>query len=165
MWDVIEKCDFRFFLLQKIFLWIRFRDHAWSFHRLCFDCSTRVFSKWWTRSNSIFRDNRDLTKRLIKLEESDSSNLTKAIHQTWYERLFIKSDRRHLVKRDELYLIKSDERHFIKSDERHLIKHDERHLIKFWERKTILLFSNKSSHTSTHDMKNLIWQKIIFVQR
>jgi hypothetical protein len=86
MWDVIKKCDFRFFLLQRIFLWIRFRDHAWSFHCLCFNCATRIFSKWRTRFNSIFRSDKDLTKRLIKLDESDSSNLTKATHQTWYER-------------------------------------------------------------------------------
>jgi hypothetical protein len=86
MWNVIEKCDFRFFFLQKISLWIRSRNHAWSSHRLCFDCSTRIFSKWRTKSNSIFRSDRNLTKRLIKLDESDSSNLTKAIHQTWYKR-------------------------------------------------------------------------------
>jgi hypothetical protein len=79
MWNVIEKCDFRFFL-AKTFLWIRFRDHAWSSHRLCFDCSTRIFSKWRTRFNSIFRDDKSLTRSLIKFDESDSSNLTKAIH-------------------------------------------------------------------------------------
>ncbi len=83
MWNVIEKCDFEFFLLQRVFLWIRSRDHAWSSHRLCFDCSTRIFSRWRTKSNSIFWNDRSLTKRLIKLDESDSSNLTKAIHQTW----------------------------------------------------------------------------------
>jgi hypothetical protein len=86
MWNVIENCDFRFFLLQKVFLWIRFRDHAWSSHRLCFDCLTRIFSRWRTKFNSIFRSDRDLTKRLIRFDESDSSNLTKATHQTWYER-------------------------------------------------------------------------------
>ncbi len=86
MWNVIEKCDFKFFFLQKIFLWIRFRDHAWLFHRLCFDCSTQVFSKWRTKSKSIFRNDKNLTRRFIKFDESDSSNLTKATHQTWYER-------------------------------------------------------------------------------
>jgi hypothetical protein len=85
MWDVIEKCDFRFSFLQKVFLWIRSRDNAWSSHRLCFDCSTRIFSKWRTKSNLIFRDDKNLTRRLIKFDESDSSNLTKATHQTWYE--------------------------------------------------------------------------------
>ncbi len=86
MWDVIEKCDFKFSLLQKVFLWICSCDHAWSSHRLCFDCSTRIFSRWRTKLNSIFRSDKSLTRRLIKLDESDSSNLTKAIHQTWYER-------------------------------------------------------------------------------
>ncbi len=76
---MIEKCDFRFFFLQKISLWIRSRDHAWSSHRLCFDCSTRIFSRWRTRSNSIFRNDKNLTKRFIKLDESDSSNLTNNI--------------------------------------------------------------------------------------
>jgi hypothetical protein len=76
MWNVIEKCDFRFSSLQKIFLWIRSRDYVWSSNRLCFDCSTRVFSKWRTKFNSIFRNDRNLTKRLIKLDENDSSILT-----------------------------------------------------------------------------------------
>jgi hypothetical protein len=79
MWDVIERCDFRFFFLQKVFLWIRSRDHAWSSHRLCFDCSTRIFSRWRTKFKSIFWDDRILTKRLIKLDESDSSNVTNNI--------------------------------------------------------------------------------------
>jgi hypothetical protein len=83
MWNVIEKCDFKFFFLQKVFLWIRSRDHVWSFHRLCFDCSTWISSRWRTKFNSIFRNDRILTKRLIKFDESDSSNLTKAIHQIW----------------------------------------------------------------------------------
>ncbi len=84
MWSKNMISDFSF--LQKIFLWIHFCDHAWSFHHLCFDCSIRVFSKWRTKSNSIFRNDKNLTRRLIKLDENDSSNLTKAIHQTWYER-------------------------------------------------------------------------------
>jgi hypothetical protein len=149
----VSKCEMwsrnaisNFFLLQKIFLWIRSRDHAWSFSRLCFDCSTRVFSRWRTRSNSIFSKWQKLDetthqirrKRLIKLDENDSSNLIRAISSNLTRRLFIKFDKRHLVKFDELYLIKSDERYLIKSDKRHLIKSDERHLIKLWERKTIL---------------------------
>jgi hypothetical protein len=157
MWNVIEKCDFRFFLLQKVFLWIRSRDHAWSSHRLCFDCLTRTFSRWRTRSNSIFRNDRDLNeathqirrKRFIKFDESDSSNLIRAISSNLIKRLLIKSDRRHLVKRDELYLIKSDERH----------------LIKLWKKKTIFLLSDKRSPASTRDIKNLVWRKITFVRR
>jgi hypothetical protein len=88
MWDMIEECDFRFFFLQRVSLWIRSRDHVWSSHRLCFDCSTRVFSRWRTRLNSFFffRNDKNLTRRLIRLDESDSSNLTRATHQTWYER-------------------------------------------------------------------------------
>jgi hypothetical protein len=119
MWNVIEECDFRFSSLQKVSLWIRSRDHAWSSHRLCFDCPTRIFSRWRTRSNPIFSKWQELDetthqtrrKRLIKLDENDSSNLIRV------RRLFIKSDRRHLVKSDELYFIKSDERHLIKLDE------------------------------------------------
>jgi hypothetical protein len=86
------KCDremrFQIFFLQKVFLWIRSRDHVWSFHHLCFDCSTRFFSKWRTRLNSIFRSDKNLTKRLIKFDENDSLNLTKATHQTRYERSY-----------------------------------------------------------------------------
>ncbi len=33
----------------------------------------------------FFRDDKDLTRRLIRLDESDSSNLTKAAHQTWLD--------------------------------------------------------------------------------
>jgi hypothetical protein len=163
MWNVIEKCDFRFFLLQKEFLWIRFRDHAWSFHRLCFDCSTRVFSRRRTRFNSIFSKWQKLDetirqirwKRFIKLDENDSSNLIRAISSNLIKRFFIKFDKRHFVKFDEMYFIKFDKRYFIKFDERHFIKHDERHFINFWKRKTIFLLFDKRFHASTHNMKKL----------
>jgi hypothetical protein len=81
------KCDrkmrFQIFFFAESISVNSFRDHAWSFHRLCFNCSTRIFLRWQTKFNSIFRNERNLTKRLIKLDESDSLNLTKTIHQTW----------------------------------------------------------------------------------
>ncbi len=57
---------------------------------------------------------------MIKTWRNDSSNSTKAIHQTWRKR-FIKFDKQHFVKFDELYFIKSDER-FIKFDTQYFIK-------------------------------------------
>jgi hypothetical protein len=83
MWNVIEKCDFSFLLLQRVFLWICFRDHVWSFHRLCFDCSTRVFSRWKKLDKATHQTRR---KRFIKFDENDSSNLIRAIfHQIWLD--------------------------------------------------------------------------------
>jgi hypothetical protein len=111
MWNVIEKCDFRF-SFTKIFLWIRFRDHAWSFHRLCFDCLTRVF----------FEMTNVLRKR--------SSNSTKATHQTCYERYFIRFDESHVIKLDEWYFIKFNEWYLIKLDEWYFIKFNKRYFIK-----------------------------------
>jgi hypothetical protein len=163
-----------FFLLQKVFLWIRSRDHAWSSHRLCFDYSTRVFSKWRTKFNSIFRNDKSLTRRLIKLDESDSSNLTKTIHQIWYERDDFSSNMTNDISSNLMSCISSNlmsASHQIwwavshQTWWAHFIKSEERHLIKLWKRKTILLLSDKRSHASIHCMKNLVWQKIIFVRR
>ncbi len=84
-------------------------------------------------SSDVYDETSDLMKHLIKLDESDStdlmnenvisSNLTKATHQIWRKRHFIKS----------------------------------------LKEKTILLFSDEQSHAVTFDVKNLILQKIIFL--
>ncbi len=83
----------------------------------------------------FFRNDERNLIRFFEMTESwrsDSSNSTKAIHQTWRKR-FIKLDKQHFVKFDELYLIKSDKRFFIKLDEWYFIKLDEWYFIKFDE--------------------------------
>jgi hypothetical protein len=154
------KCDLRNAIqicsLQKLFETIHSRDHAWSSHRqffwsfnltldewrifildywVTYVCSRSVERRlWWDvkldeTSHQIWR------KRLIKLDESDSSNLTKetsshqtltkaSFHQTW-----------------------------------------DRRFIKFLKRKAIFLLSDERSHATTRDMRNLILQKITFVLR
>jgi uncharacterized protein (DUF2267 family) len=75
MWNVIEKCDFRFFLCRNISV----NSFSWScliISSSMFDCLSRIFSRW----RVLWRE------RLIRHDERDSSNLTKATHQTWYER-------------------------------------------------------------------------------
>jgi hypothetical protein len=47
-------------------------------------------------SSDVYDETLSLTKHLIKLDESDSSNLTRATHQTWRERL-IKLDERDVI--------------------------------------------------------------------
>jgi hypothetical protein len=103
------KCDrnmrFQIFFLAEIFLWNRSRDHAWSFHRLCFDCLTRVFSRWLMlnendSSNLDENDSLNMNDISLILISDVSSNLTKCIssnlinnissnlmtifHQTWW---------------------------------------------------------------------------------
>jgi hypothetical protein len=109
--------------LQKLFEMIHFRDHAWSFHRqfffdrlissfdewrmlildyrVTYVCSRSVeWRFWWDvkldeASHQTWNEATHQTwKRLIKLDESDSSNLTRktSFHQIWRKRHFIKSD-------------------------------------------------------------------------
>ncbi len=82
------KCDremrFQIFLLAEVFLWIRFRDHVWSSHYLCFDCLTRVFSRWlmFDKKNSSNLDESDLSNMSVissNLIRDVSSNLRKCI--------------------------------------------------------------------------------------
>jgi hypothetical protein len=130
-----------------------FRDDEWDLIRFF-----EVTRTWQNNlSNSTKTIYQTWRKRFIKFDTNDfSSNLIK--------RLFIKFDKRHFIKCYELYFIKFDKRHFIKFDKRHFIKFDEWHFIKLWKRKIISLFFNKRLHASTHDMKNLIWQKIILCE-
>jgi hypothetical protein len=115
-WDVIWEMRFRFVLCLKLFEMIRSRDHAWSSHRLFFWSSNLVFDEWrmlildyrvtyvcsrfverrmfiLDLSNDVY-DETSLMRHLIKLEKSDSSNLTKTTHQTWRKQ-------RHLIKFDD----------------------------------------------------------------
>jgi hypothetical protein len=111
------KCDLKktiqICLLQKLFEMIHFRDHAWSFHRqffwsfnLTFWRITHAHSRLSSdvclfsicRATSMMRRQawRSISSNLMW---NDSSNLTKATHQTWRKQL-IKLDEkeRHLIK-------------------------------------------------------------------
>ncbi len=71
-------------------------------------------------------------RRLIKLEKSDSLNMTKTTHQTW---------------RKERHLIKSDE----KTSSYQIWR---KRLIKLLKKKTISLLSDKQSSAAIIDVKN-----------
>ncbi len=77
----------------------------------------------------------------IKLDENDSSNMTKAIHQTWRKK-------RHLIKIDE------------KTSSHQIWR---KRLIKFLKRNIIFLFFDKQSSEAIFNVKNLILQTIIFL--
>jgi hypothetical protein len=136
---------------------IRSRDHAWSFHRqffsnrlisffdewrmlildyrmtyVCFRFVERRL--WWNVKldetfHQIWSETTRQTwrKRLIKLDESDSSNLTKkaSSHQTWWKR--------HLIKFNESVISSN-----LTRTSSHQIWR-ESHLIKFLKRETIFL--------------------------
>ncbi len=102
------RCDremrLQIFSFAEISLWICSRDHAWSSHRLCFDCLTRIFSRWLMldESSSDLDENdssnmSDISSNLIsdvssnltrcissKLINNISSNLMMISHQTWW---------------------------------------------------------------------------------
>ncbi len=111
MWSRNATSDFSF---AEIFLWIRSRDHAWSFHRLC--------STVWLE---FFRDDECF-------DENDSSNMTKAIHQIWHDDISsflisnISSNLTKCISSNLIKLvIKFDNCVSSNSDERYLIKLDE----------------------------------------
>ncbi len=110
--------------------------------------ATYVYSRfverrlWWDVIKFDETSHQTHCERLIKLDESDSSNLmsenvissnlTKAIHQTWRKK-----------------------RHLIKSNERVISSN-------FLKRKTISLFFDEQTSATTFDVKSLILRKILF---
>jgi hypothetical protein len=118
------RCDLRNAIqicsLLKWSVTIRSRDHAWSSHRhfdewrmsildyrVTYICSRFVKRRlWWDVIKLDETFHQTLCERLIKLDESDSSNLmsenvissnlTKATHQTWW-RHFIKFLKRKTI--------------------------------------------------------------------
>jgi hypothetical protein len=109
MWDVIWEMRFKFVFCLRLFETIRSRDHAWSsHHQFCWSsslifltsdaCSFSII-EWrmpvFGLSSGVYDETSlNLTKHLIKLIVSDSSNLTKRL---------IKLDewKHHLIKSDE----------------------------------------------------------------
>jgi hypothetical protein len=104
VWNVIWKMRFRFALCKNClrrFILVIMLDH------LIVNFSDRLISlltndacsfsiiEWrmfvLDLSSDVYDETSSLTKHLIKLDENDSSNLTKATHQTWRKR-------RHLIK-------------------------------------------------------------------
>jgi hypothetical protein len=108
MWDLIWEMRFRFVLCLRLFETIRSRDHAWSSHRqfcwsfnlifLTNDACLFSIIEWrifvLDLSSDVYDETSlNLTKHLIKLIVSDSSNLmsenvissnlTKTTHQTF----------------------------------------------------------------------------------
>jgi hypothetical protein len=109
--------------------------HAHSRLSSAYVCSRSVERRLWWDVKLNETSHQTWRKRLIKLDESDSSNLTKetsshqtltkaSFHQTW-----------------------------------------DRRFIKLLRRKAILLLFDERSHATTGDMRNLVLQKITFVLR
>jgi hypothetical protein len=92
MWS--EKCDSDLFF-AKIVWTIHSRDHAWSSHRQFFWSFSLIFQRMTYAHSRLSNDaclfsicqTTFVMKRLIKHDESDSSNLTKKtlFHQIWRE--------------------------------------------------------------------------------
>jgi hypothetical protein len=140
MWDVIWKMRFRFVFCKNCLS----DSFSWSCliisSSVIFDRLVSLFSEW----RMLILDYRvtHVCSRSVErhLWESDSSNMTKASHQTWWKK-------RHLIKFDE------------KASSHQIWR---KRLIKLSKRETILLFSDKQSFAATLDMKNLVLQKVIF---
>jgi hypothetical protein len=154
MWDVIEKCDFKFSFCKSISV----NSFSWScliisssdfFDRLVSslanDACSFLIIEWrmfvLDLSSDVYDETSDLTKHFIKFDENDSSNLTKATHQIWRKRF-----------------IKFDEKDVISSNLTRTSFHQiwDRHLIKLLKKKTIFLFSDERSHAATRDM--MMWR-------
>jgi hypothetical protein len=158
MWNVIWEMRFRFVFCRNCLKWfvlVIMLDHLivniffWSFNFI-FWRMTHAHSRLsndvclFSICRATFMMRRQAWRSISSnLKWSDSSNLTKTTHQTWRKK-------RHLIKFDEsvisLILTKASSHQTLK-------------------KKAILLFSDKRSHASTHDMKNLVLQNITFVRR
>jgi hypothetical protein len=126
MWDVIWKMRFKFIFCWNYF-WrfvfvimldhfiVNFSDYLISF--LTNDACLFLIIEWRMLILDLSSDVYDemslnLTRHFIKFIVSDSSNLTKATHQTWWMKTsFHQIWRKRLIKLDEW------KRHFIKFDE------------------------------------------------
>jgi hypothetical protein len=123
--------------LQRLFEMIHSRDHAWSSHRqfffFFFWSSSLIFDKWrmlildyrvtYACSRSVERrmfvldlssdvwdeTSLNLTRHFIKFVVSDSLNLTKATHQTWWKKRHLIKWRKRLIKLDESDVISSSQ--------------------------------------------------------
>ncbi len=152
------RCDremrLQIFFLQKYFcefvlvimldhLIVRFSDRSISLfsewrmsvldYRVTYVCSRSVERRlWWdVKLNEMIHQT--WRERLIKFDESDSSNFDEktSSHQTW------RKD--HLIKFE--FVISSN----------------------FLKRKTVSLLFDERSHAATRDMRNLVLQRITFV--
>jgi hypothetical protein len=163
MWS--EKCDSDLFLVEIVWN----DSFSWS----CLIISSSIFFwssnfTFWRMTHAHSRLSSDIClfsicratsmmRRQIwwsissNLKWNDSSNLRRAIHQTWRKR-FIRLDEKNVISSN---LTKASSHQIWRK----------RHLIKFWKRRAILLLSDKRSHASTHDMKNLVLQNITFVRK
>jgi hypothetical protein len=112
-------------------------------YRVTYVCSRLVERRlWWDVIKLDETSHQTHCERLIKLDESDSSNLmsenvissnlTKTIHQAWRKK-----------------------RHLIKSNERVISSN-------FWEERQFFYFLMSKTSAATLDVKNLILRKILF---
>jgi hypothetical protein len=150
------KCDLKnaiqIYFLQKLFEWFIFVIMLDHFIVSFFDRLVSLLMSdvcLFSICRTMYARFRFFDRRLwwdVKLDEAFYQN--KTTHQTWRKRL-----------------IKFDEKNLISSKLTKTLFHQtwDRHFIKFLKRKTIFLFFDELSHATTHDVKNLVLQKIIFV--
>jgi hypothetical protein len=166
MWS--EKCDSDLFLAEIVW------DDSFSWSCLIISSSVFFWSSnltFWRMAHAhsrlssdvclssicrvVYACLRSVERRLwwdVKLDEALHQTWSETTHQTWRKR-------RHLIKLDESVISSN----LTKTSSHQIWR--ESLLIKLWDRRTILLLSDKRSHASTHDMKNLVLQNITFVRR
>jgi hypothetical protein len=165
MWNVIWEMRFRFVLCRNCLKWfilVIMLDHLFvSF----FWSSNLTFDEWRVLIldyRVTYVCSRSVERRLwwdVKLDEASRQTWNETTHQIWRERLikFDESDSSNLTKENVISF------NLTKASSHQTWRKS--HLIKLWERRTILLLSDKRFHASTHNMKNLVLQNIIFVRR
>jgi hypothetical protein len=161
MWDVIWEMRFRFVscrdCLNDSFLWSCliisssvFSDRLASF--LADDACLFSIIKW--RMSVLdyqvtYVCSRSVERRLWwDVELDETSHQSETTHQTW---------RKRLIKLDE------KGRHLIKVDEDVISSNLRSSSHQTFEKRDSSLLSDEPSHAATHDVKNLVLQKIIFV--
>jgi hypothetical protein len=149
MWS--EKYDSDLFLAEIVWM-IRSRDHAWSSHRQFFFWSSNLTFSEWRMSildyQVTYVCSRFVERRLWwDVELDETSHQSETTYQTW---------RKRLIKLDE------KERHLIKIDQSAFSSNLRSSSHQTFEKRDNSLLSDERSHAATHDVKNLVLQKITF---
>ncbi len=150
------KCDLRnaiqIYLLLKLFVTIRFRDHAWSSHRQFFWLFSLVFDEW-RMSILDYRVTYVCSWFFERCLWWDVIKLDKTFYQTLCERFikFDESDLSNLMNENVilLNLTKAINQNWL----RHLIKLDDVISLNFWKEKQSFYFL-----MSSFLQRHLIWR-------
>jgi hypothetical protein len=147
MWDVIWEMRFRFVSCWDClwrFVLVIMLDHLIVI--LTNDACLFSIIEWrifvFDLSSDVYNETSlNLTRHFIKFFVSDSSNLTKATHQTWWMKTSSHQIwRKRLIKLDDV----------ISSN--------------FWEERQSFYFCDEQSSAATFDIRNLVLQRIIILR-